>query len=254
MLINAGARCSQPPQLRRPCSTHGTMLAPPRLHCRRPETLGPTRRNSGVYAEIAQSLEAFEAEMTVFDTALHVRVVIGEAAALLADPVAFALARSPHLSASCTGRVLRIGVEVTPSHRLSCLRLVKKAFARPQFPCKASCAGYALCFRLPGGMLRSRLMVCALLALTLLLFGMLMWYTSTTSSGIGPRVIALRQALRRSFCYHCRFTAPSHMLWIRLWCTGPAGLSVVWPSIPACDPPRSAHMCCEVLTIRMGAS
>ena len=59
------------------------------------------------FAEIVQDSLAEDVEMTVFDTVLHVRVILCSVAELEADPVGLALDRSPHLPSGFHGRVLR---------------------------------------------------------------------------------------------------------------------------------------------------
>ena len=84
-----------------------------------PPIPGPQRRwgRHGVPRElgdIAIALDAGEAEMTVFDPVLHVRVILGDRLAIGTDPVQFALAKSPYLPAGFAGRILRYPVEGYP--------------------------------------------------------------------------------------------------------------------------------------------
>ena len=84
-----------------------------------PPIPGPQRRRGrrGVPREledIAIALDAGEAEMTVFDPVLHVRVILGDQLAIGTDPVQFALAKSPYLPAGFAGRILRYPVEGYP--------------------------------------------------------------------------------------------------------------------------------------------
>ena len=84
-----------------------------------PPIPGPQRRwgRHGAPRElgdIAIALDAGEAEMTVFDPVLHVRVILGDRLAIGTDPVQFALAKSPYLPAGFAGRILRYPVEGYP--------------------------------------------------------------------------------------------------------------------------------------------
>ena len=92
--------------------------------CRAPPSVPAPQRRWGrgswirEFAEIAQDSLAEDVEMTVFDTVLHVRVILCSVAELEADPVGLALDRSPHLPPGFHGRVLRYQLEGFPASQV----------------------------------------------------------------------------------------------------------------------------------------